>query len=358
MKLGYFTQPFHPTGKNISQSLLEDHEAAVIADRNGYSEALFGEHVTDAYETITSSLSFVASLIHSTKDIKLGTGTINIPNAHPVSIASTISMIDHMLKGRFLFGISMGALPTDWEVFETLNKNREEMFEEAMEQILKIWTCDPPYKFKGKFWNITTEKTLNLDMGLGKVMHPFQNPHPEILCTALMPNSIGLFKAAQKGWSPVSSNFLQEKNVLSHWDQYSKGCASVNVVADYKKWRVAKMVFVNADNQKAIRYAKNPSGPYGQCINQILKKLKLANKLHIIKECSSQNDSEITLEYCLDKLVIAGDPSNVLEQVNKFVNKTGPFGTLLYVGVDWQDPTLARESMELMANKVIHNIEI
>ena len=50
MKLGYFTQPFHPTTKKLSQSL-GGSEAAVIADRNGYTEAIFGEHATDAFET-------------------------------------------------------------------------------------------------------------------------------------------------------------------------------------------------------------------------------------------------------------------------------------------------------------------
>ena len=69
MKLGYFTQPFHPTSKILSQSLREDYEAAIIADRNGYSEAIFGEHATDAYETITSSLTFISSLCYNTNNI-------------------------------------------------------------------------------------------------------------------------------------------------------------------------------------------------------------------------------------------------------------------------------------------------
>ena len=72
MKLGYFTQPFHPITKKLSQALEEDYEAGIIADRNGYSEAIFGEHATDAFETITSSLTFISSLSYSTKNIKLG----------------------------------------------------------------------------------------------------------------------------------------------------------------------------------------------------------------------------------------------------------------------------------------------
>jgi hypothetical protein len=37
----------------------------------------------------------------ATKQIKLGTGTVNLPNAHPGAAASAIAMLDHMLDGRF-----------------------------------------------------------------------------------------------------------------------------------------------------------------------------------------------------------------------------------------------------------------
>ena len=88
-------------------------------------------------------------------------------------------MLDHMLKGRLLLGVSMGALPTDWEVFGSLDKNKEAMFEESMFQMLEIWKNKAPYNLQGSFWKISTEKTMNLDLGLGDLMKPFQKPHPE-----------------------------------------------------------------------------------------------------------------------------------------------------------------------------------
>ena len=56
---------------------------------------------------------------------------------------------------------------------------------------------------KGNFWNISTEETMNNELARS-IIKPYQ-VHPEIVCTALSPNSVGLFKAAQKGWSPISS---------------------------------------------------------------------------------------------------------------------------------------------------------
>ena len=47
MKLGFFTMPVHPLGKDWRQSLAEDREAFVLADELGFTEAYVGEHVTD-----------------------------------------------------------------------------------------------------------------------------------------------------------------------------------------------------------------------------------------------------------------------------------------------------------------------
>ena len=88
MKLSTFMMPIHPPGRNVTETFKEDREAVILADQLGYSEAYVGEHVTDAAETVTNSMIFLASLIHSTKQIKLGTGTINLPNAHPAAIAA------------------------------------------------------------------------------------------------------------------------------------------------------------------------------------------------------------------------------------------------------------------------------
>ena len=90
-----------------------------------------------------------------------------------------------MLKGRLLLGVSMGALASDWEIFGTYDLNKQAMFEESLHQILQLWKTKPPYDLEGKFLENYNKKTMNLELGLGEIMKPFQQPHPEILCTAL-----------------------------------------------------------------------------------------------------------------------------------------------------------------------------
>src|SRR4051795_9349890 len=165
MKLGFFTMPIHPLDKDWRKSLREDREAFILADKLGFTEGYVGEHATDKAENITSCAVFIASLINATKKIKLGTGTINMPNQHPASVAANIAMLDHMLDGRFIFGISPGGLLSDAEAFGNLDADRNAMFLECINQVLEIWNSDPPYNIKGKYWNIVIEKQLMLDLG-------------------------------------------------------------------------------------------------------------------------------------------------------------------------------------------------
>ena len=130
MEIGFFTMPIHPLDKDYRKTLAEDREAFLLADEIGFSEAYCGEHYTDAAENITSSTVFIASLAAATKNIRLGTGTVNLPNSHPAAVAGQIAMLDHMLDGRLNFGISPGGLASDAEVFGNLEKNWNEMFVE------------------------------------------------------------------------------------------------------------------------------------------------------------------------------------------------------------------------------------
>src|ERR1700755_2154361 len=174
MKLGFFTMPIHPLDKDWRQSLAEDREAFLLADELGFTEAYVGEHVTDRAENITSCVAFLAWIGAATKQIKLGTAPINMPNPIPATIASSLAMLDHMLDGRLIFGISPGGLLSDAELFGNLDANRNEMFVEGINQVLDIWAGKPPYNLQGKYWNISTQKTLIKDIGQGFIAKPLQ----------------------------------------------------------------------------------------------------------------------------------------------------------------------------------------
>ena len=261
MNLGFFTMPIHPLGKDWRQCLREDRSAFVLADELGFTEGYVGEHVTDKSETITSCAMFIASLVDTTKRIKLGTGTINLPNSHPAQVAADIAMLDHLLDGRFIFGINPGGLLSDAEIFGNLDANRAEMFLEAINQVLALWTSNAPYDLNGKYWNISTARQLLPEIGQGIVPKPLQRPHPPIVVTAVAPHSRGVTEAAARGWDPISVNFLMPVWVKSHWPKYSEGCQKGGRDADPANWRVAKSVFVADDDKTAREYATSARSP-------------------------------------------------------------------------------------------------
>ena len=131
-----------------------------------------------------------------------------MPNNHPAAVAANIAMLDHLLDGRFIFGISPGGLLSDAEVFGNLDADRNAMFLECINQVLEIWASDPPYNIKGKYWNTVIERQLMLDLGQGFLPKPLQKPHPPIVVTAVAPFSKGVTEAAARGWDPISANFL------------------------------------------------------------------------------------------------------------------------------------------------------
>src|SRR4029077_4144700 len=138
MKLGFFTMPIHPLDKDWRKSLREDREAFVLADELGFTEAYVGEPATDQAENITSGITFLAWIADDIKRMRLGTGTINMPNTPPLAVAAQVAMLDHMLEGRFNLGISPGGLLSDAEAFGNLDVDRNAMFREAIDLVIKI----------------------------------------------------------------------------------------------------------------------------------------------------------------------------------------------------------------------------
>ncbi|HEY1982242.1 MAG TPA: LLM class flavin-dependent oxidoreductase [Xanthobacteraceae bacterium] len=354
MELGFFTMPVHPPERAYRQTLKEDRDAFILADQLGFSEGYCGEHLTDKVENIPNSMMFIASLLDSTKQMKLGTAVANLPHSHPVIVASNAAMLDNMLEGRFILGIGAGILRSDAEALGLLDADRQAMFVEAIDQVLAIWAGDAPYDIKGKFWNISTAKTIWPEVGIGSIVKPYQNPHPPIIGTASDPDSRGLIALGKRGWGPASSNLLHVNCLSKHWSSYAQGAAEVGTVASRKIWRVARSIFVCKDSQTAKAYGgDDPKSPYRFYMKQLLTKLGKYKRLSAFKSHPEMRDDEVTLDYVLDNIVIRGSVNEVVEKLLAMHELVGDFGTLLYCGKDWTDVGLGRKSMELMAEKVM-----
>jgi len=359
MRLGYFAMPVHPLHRDYLETLKEDREAVILCDKLGYYDAFIGEHLSDKAENITNSMLFHATLIHSTGQIKLATGTTNLSHMHPVLVATHAAMFDHLAEGRFIFGISPGALKSDAEVLDILDEDRNQLFAEAIDVILAIWEGEPPYNIDlpNNRYKVTTESSHWPEVGLGVMPKPYQQPRPEIVGTVVAPFSKGVVAMGARDFHPLSANFLIDKWAATHWANYKEGKESVGEVASPADWRIARTIFVADDDGVAQRYGKDDANsPYRFYYSQLFNKLKRSNRHGVFKHYREEPDENVTLDRVLDDTVIAGSVNQVVDEILAFREATGDFGEIVYAGVDFADAELAKRSIELMATDVMPRV--
>ena len=160
---------------------------------------------------------------------------------HPAAIAAQVAMLDHMLQGRFIIGISPGGLMSDAEVFGNLQEGPQRDLPRVdqhgaghLDRRCRPTTC------KGNFFEVTTGNTMIPEIGQGAIIKPYQKPHPPIVVTAVAPHSKGVTEAAKRGWTPISANFLLPEWVASHWPKLRGRLQGRRHEADGADWRVAK----------------------------------------------------------------------------------------------------------------------
>ncbi|MEK9797223.1 MAG: LLM class flavin-dependent oxidoreductase, partial [Alphaproteobacteria bacterium] len=108
---------------------------------------------------------------------------------------------------------------------------------EGIDQVLAIWAGKAPYNLEGKHYRTSTERTLYPAIGQGLVKAPLQQPHPPIVFTALAPYSRGITLAAERGWTGISSNYVQGHWVATHIPKFVEGQRNAGLPEDPMKWR-------------------------------------------------------------------------------------------------------------------------
>ena len=209
MRLGIFMMPVHPPGRLLADTLAEDEEKALYADRLGFDELWLGEHFSATTEPIPSPLMFMAGLVPRTKNLTFGTAVICLPNHHPVKVAAEVAQFDHMSRGRFMLGIGIGGLYSDFELFDNGDRRvRERKVMESIGMIERIWAQDPPYELKGEFWNVQLKDAIIPELGIGFMPKPYRKGGPPISMSVSSRNSPTARVAAKQGWGIINHDLF------------------------------------------------------------------------------------------------------------------------------------------------------
>ena len=113
LRFGVFLPPYHALEDNPHLALHRDLWLAEHIDRLGFEELWVGEHHSAAFETIGAPEMFIATAAERTRNIRLGTGVVSLGYHPPLMLAERINYLDHVTRGRVMFGVGPGALPSD-----------------------------------------------------------------------------------------------------------------------------------------------------------------------------------------------------------------------------------------------------
>jgi alkanesulfonate monooxygenase SsuD/methylene tetrahydromethanopterin reductase-like flavin-dependent oxidoreductase (luciferase family) len=350
-KLGMFVMPIHDVEKPLGQCIDEDLELAVKCDELGFDEFWVGEHHSSTVENIVMPEIFIASALAMTSTIRLGPAPVCLQYHHPVHVASRLAFLDHLSHGRLNICFGPGAIPTDMEAYGLDPRDSSARVSEAIEMIMEIWSSDPPYQITGNFWNVDLSQKIDLEMGLGILHKPLQQPHPPISVPSISRQSEGIQKAAESGFSLFSHHMISAEVLRGQWQCYQQAAQQAGRDAGPDKWRVSRNVYVAETTREARSLARSNS--LGQTIEYILELTRRGPGVGMWKRNDEQADEDCNLDYFIDEIIIAGDPDHVASRIHALREEVGDFGTLVLVAHDWDDRDSWLRSLELFSREVV-----
>lgn len=359
MRLGLFQMPLHPPQRPMHETIAEDRDKIIYADKLGFHEAWVGEHFSATTEPLSSPMMFMASLLSETKDIIFGTGVVALPNHHPAIVAAEAAQFDQLSRGRFIFGVGPSGLASDHELFGNTDPViRNERMMESIDIILQIWSQDPPYDIKGKHWHIKITDAIIPELGVGYLPKTYQQPHPPVAMSAMSPYSSSIKTAVVRGWSPISANFCPEYVLASHWQKYLDGCKEIGREPTGGDWRVARNIIVAESDQQALDWAMDPKGSNYYYFKYLWEVLKRAKYTSVMKSDPKLADEEVTIEGLIADMVLFGSSATVAEKILDLRKRVGPFGTLLMASMDGSGINRSREweTLRRLATEVLPRV--
>ena len=351
MKYGMFIMPFHDPVKPAAQCHDEDLELIVRCEELGFTEFWIGEHHTMKYENIVLPEAFIGKALAMTHTIRLGTAPTCLPYHHPAHVASRLAFMDQLSHGRLNLCFGPGSVTTDLELYKIDPKLNSAMAAESAEMILQIWSQDPPYHLKGRFWEIDLEENVDHDTLIGYIHKPLQQPHPPIGAPGMSMNSSTMKTAGEKGWFPISANISPGNVVADNWRVYEQAALDAGRTPNRDDWRICRSIFLADSKEEAATKVRNNSLGRGFEYLGGLFDQGLGRKM--LKRDPDLPDSQCNLDYLMTEQIIHGDVDEVVRRLDVMRAETGDFGTLILMGYDWDDKDAWLHSMDLFVNEVI-----
>jgi alkanesulfonate monooxygenase SsuD/methylene tetrahydromethanopterin reductase-like flavin-dependent oxidoreductase (luciferase family) len=255
MEFGIFAQLFVPRYERDVDPMAEHKrimrnvEVGVAADRTGIKYIWCPEHhFLDEYSHMPGPEVYLSYVAAQTERVHVGSAIFNITAKvnHPVRVAETVALMDHVTNRRFEFGTGRGSSTTEVYGFDIEDIGEtSSMWDESIREIPKMWKPGE-YSFDGKYFKMPPREVFPKPMGLS---------HPPIWVAAGSPPTFA--KAGSMGIGAFCFTHGTPDKIAPLIASYKDGVANADPVGDYVNDNI--MVVTNMicmeDREEAFRTA-------------------------------------------------------------------------------------------------------
>ncbi|MBN8839882.1 MAG: LLM class flavin-dependent oxidoreductase [Sphingomonadales bacterium] len=333
LRFGTFIAPFHPLRENPTQAIERDLDLVVHLDKLGYDEAWIGEHHSAGYELIASPELFIAFAAERTRHIRLGTGVSSLPYHHPLMLADRINQLDHMTRGRVMFGVGPGALPSDAFMMGIPVAKQRDRMDEALDVLVRL--------LRGE---TVTRKTDWFELAEAKLqMKPYTRPSVEIAVASRV-SPTGAQAAGRNGVGILSIGATQTGGfnaLASNWAIAEDVARENGKTMDRSRWRLVGPMHVAATREEARAQVR-----FG-----IEDWLYYFREVAALPLAPTEGDP---IDALVDNgMAVVGTPEDAIRQIERLQQQSGGFGAFLTLDTTCAEKDAKKKSYELIARYVM-----
>jgi limonene 1,2-monooxygenase len=342
LRFGIFMPPYHSPSNNHSLALERDLQLIEWLDELGYDDAWFGEHHSGGYEASPMPELMIAAAAQRTTRIRLGTGVISLPYHHPLLVADRITYLDHLTRGRCVFGFGPGALVLDSQMMGIDYNDLRPRMEQSLEAIIELLDSDEPVN-RETDWFRLVDAQLHV--------RSYTSPRvPLAVAAAVSPtgpklagkHGVGLlsFGAA----SPVGFNRLSET-----WQIVEEQAESHNTTVSRDDWTLVGFMHVAETERQAREEVKYQIRSFFDYHHTVAPPL--------LEDIDRMTHDELIGNLNASGAGIVGTPEMAVKHIQRLQERTGGFGSFLSMSVDWANREDTRRSYELFAREVVPHFD-
>jgi limonene 1,2-monooxygenase len=342
MTFGVFMPPHHRVGQSPSLLLEQDLQAIELLDQLGYDEAWIGEHHSGGWEIVPSPELMIAAAAQRTRHIRLGTGVTALAFQHPFMLIEKMVMLDHMTKGRMMFGFGPGGNPLDARMLGQDPNEQRPMMEESLEAMLALLDGSEPVTRKASFFTLDHAELQLL---------PYTKPRFEIGVSSFV-SPFGARLAGKYGLSLLSIGATTPKGyefLATAWEIAVEQAERYGNTMDKRAWRLTFPMHLAETEEEARRQTRFG---FNEWMNEYGSQLGLAVML---KDVFDETDIDRRIDRLNESgFGVIGTPEMAVAQIRRLQGAAPGFGALLLTNFGWaQNQRCDAESFEVFARYVI-----